>query len=311
LADAGHQCVVYDNLVSGHAQAVGSTPFVQGDVLDTDRLAQALREYRVDAVINMASFIEAGESVEKPGKYFGNNTLGGLSLLEAMAQAGVKAMVFSSTAAVYGNPARVPIEEDDRTEPINPYGASKLCVEQMLRGFAPAHQMGFVSLRYFNVAGAHPEGLIGEAHKSETHLIPLVLQVPLGQRKSIKIFGDDYDTPDGTCIRDYIHVMDLAAAHVLALDAIEPGMMKVYNLGNGSGFSVKEIIETCRAVTGHAIPAERSPRRPGDPPRLVASCGKAQRELSWRQNYADIRTIVQHAWNWHKSHPGGYAEFQI
>ncbi len=308
LAGAGHSCVVYDNLISGHREAVGdAATFVRGDLLRTGHLARVLREHAIDAVINMASFIEAGESVEQPLKYFGNNTLGGLSLLEAMAQTGVKRMVFSSTAAVYGQPESVPILETARTEPINPYGASKLCVEHMLPGFATANQMGFVSLRYFNVAGAHPTGEVGEAHKSETHLIPLVLQVPLGQRAGIKIFGEDYDTPDGTCIRDYIHVMDLAAAHVLALQAVEPGQVKVYNLGNGEGFSVKEIIQTCREVTGHAIPAELSPRRPGDPPRLVASCEKAQRELSWRPQYADIRTIVQHAWNWHREHPKGYS----
>ena len=306
LAAGGHDCIVYDNLSAGHAAAVGATKLVVGDVTDPGALASAMRAHDVEAVIHLAAFIEASESVVKPGKYFRNNTVGGLTLLEAMRQAGMSRMVFSSTAAVYGNPERTPIREDDRTGPINPYGASKLCVELMLEAFAAAHGMGFVSLRYFNVAGAHGDGDIGEDHDPETHLIPLVLQVPLGKRESVRIFGDDYDTPDGTCVRDFIHVMDLAEAHVLALDAIEPGSVKVYNLGNGEGFSVKQVIESCREVTGHAIPAEVAPRRPGDPPRLVASCRKAADELGWRPRHPDLATIVAHAWAWHSSHPEGF-----
>ncbi len=314
LTSAGHNCTAYDNLATGHAEAVGETKLITGDISDEAALTSAMRENEIDAVIHLAAFIEAGESVEKPEKYFRNNTLGGLTLLEAMRTAGVSKMVFSSTAAVYGRPEQIPIRETDRTEPINPYGASKLCVEFMLRAFAEAYEMGFVALRYFNVAGAHPDGHVGEAHDPETHLIPLVLEVPLGKRESIKIFGDDYDTPDGTCVRDYIHVMDLAAAHVLALDAIEAaarpgsrqGGVKVFNLGNGEGFSVREVIETCRAVTGHPIPAESAPRRPGDPPRLVASCQNAKDELGWRCEYPDLKTIVAHAWNWHKTHPNGH-----
>ena len=306
LTSAGHRCVVYDNLSAGHAQAVGQVPLVVGDVIDTEALAKAMKEHSIDAVIHLAAFIEAGESVENPGKYFRNNTVGGLALLEAMRSAGVARMVFSSTAAVYGQPEHVPIRETDRTEPMNPYGASKLAVELMLDGFAAAHGMGFVSLRYFNVAGAHPDGDIGEAHDPETHLIPLALAVPLGQRGSIGVFGEDYDTPDGTCIRDYIHVMDLASAHVLALDAAEPGRMRVFNLGNGEGFSVREVLEACREVTGHPLPAKAAPRRAGDPARLVASCEKAQSELGWKQQFPDLKTIVAHAWKWHQSHPEGY-----
>ena len=306
LAAAGHRPVAYDNLCSGHRAAVGPVELLTGDVADADALDQSLRRHRIDAVIHMAAFIEAGESVANPGKYFRNNTAGSLALLEAMTRAGVKRMVFSSTAAVYGNPRRVPIEEDEPTEPINPYGASKLCVEYMLRGFAAAHGLAAAALRYFNVAGAAPEGDIGEDHHPETHLVPLVLQVPLGRRESVKVFGDDYDTPDGTCIRDYIHVADLAAAHVLALAALEEGQVKVFNLGNGAGFSVRQIIDTCRQVTGHAIPAQAAPRRPGDPARLVASARRAREQLGWTPRYADIRAIVEHAWNWHRQHPTGY-----
>ncbi|MFA6133281.1 MAG: UDP-glucose 4-epimerase GalE [Phycisphaerae bacterium] len=306
LSAAGHHCVVYDNLLKGHAEAIEGELIV-ADVSDAEALAIAMREHAIDAVIHLAAFIEAGESVAKPEKYFRNNTIIGLTLLEAMRQTGVSRLVFSSTAAVYGTPRRVPIEEDDRLDPINPYGASKLCVEFMLRAYAVAYGMGFVALRYFNVAGADPAGDIGEAHNPETHLVPQVLEVALGQRPTIKIFGEDYDTADGTCVRDYIHVADLAAAHVLALGAIETGLVKVYNLGNGEGFTVKEVIETCRKVTGHPIPAEVTPRRPGDPPRLVASSKRAAAELGWRPQYPDLATIIAHAWAWHKNHPSGYA----
>ncbi len=308
LATAGHTPVIYDNLSNGHRTAVGQATFVQGDVADGAALEAAMREHSIEAVIHLAAFIEAGESVAKPDKYFRNNTIIGLTLLDAMRAAGVGRMVFSSTAAVYGTPERVPIEETDRLEPINPYGASKLCVELMLAGYAGAYGMGFTALRYFNVAGADPAGGIGEDHDPETHLIPLILQVPLGKRTNIKIFGQDYDTPDGTCIRDYIHVCDLAAAHVLAIDSVEPSRVKVYNLGNGEGFSVKEVIEACRSVTGEKIDAEPADRRPGDPPRLVASSGKAVAELGWKPQYPDLDTIVSHAWAWHSSNPDGYGD---
>ena len=307
LADAGHTCVVYDSLVKGHAEAVAGIELVTADVADGEALGAALRGHDIDTVIHFAAFIEAGESVEQPDKYFRNNTLNALALLAAMRDCGVGRLVFSSTAAVYGQPERMPIREDDRLEPINPYGASKLCVEFMLPAYAAAYDMGFVSLRYFNVAGAHPSGDIGEAHDPETHLVPLVLQVPLGLRESISIFGDDYPTSDGTCVRDYIHVCDLADAHVLAAGAIEPSAAKVYNLGNGEGFSVKQVIDTCRAVTRHAIPAEVTPRRAGDPATLIASSSKAMDQLGWRPKFADLHTIVAHAWNWHERHPNGYA----
>ena len=306
LAAAGHTCVVYDNLVKGHAEAV-EADLIVADVADGEALRVAMKDHAIEAVIHLAAFIEAGESVEKPDKYFHNNTIIGMTLLDAMRDAGVGTMVFSSTAAVYGTPDRVPIAETDRLDPINPYGASKLCVEFMLRAYAAAYGLGFVSLRYFNVAGADPAGGIGEDHDPETHLVPLILQVPLGKRRKVCVFGDDYDTPDGTCIRDYIHVCDLSAAHVLALDAAEGGKVKVYNLGNGEGFSVRQVIETCRDVTGHAIPAEPVARRPGDPPRLVASSARAANELAWRPEYPGLGDIVAHAWAWHQGNPDGYA----
>jgi UDP-glucose 4-epimerase len=308
LTRAGHRCVVYDNLGNGHASAVAPVPLVRGDVSDGEALRAAMREHEIEAVIHLAAFIEAGESVTKPDKYFRNNTVIGLTLLEAMRDCGVHRLVFSSTAAVYGTPLRVPIEEDDALAPINPYGASKLCVEYMLQAYASAYDLECVSLRYFNVAGADPAADIGEAHDPETHLIPLILQVPLGTRELIRIFGDDYDTPDGTCIRDYIHVCDLADAHVLAVDAAQRGKVQVYNLGNGEGFSVKEVIETCREVTDHDIPEQLAPRRPGDPARLVASSQRAMNGLGWEPRYPYIKEIVAHAWAWHQSHPEGYGD---
>jgi len=307
LQRAGHTCVVLDNLAKGHARAV-QAKLVVADVADAQALLAAMREHRIEAVIHLAAFIEAGESVQHPDKYFHNNTIIGLTLLDAMRQAGIGKMVFSSTAAVYGTPQRLPIEEADRLEPINPYGASKLCVEYMLRAYAAAYDMGFISLRYFNVAGADPAGDIGEDHSPETHLIPLALQAPLGQRRHIDIFGDDYDTPDGTCLRDFIHVADLSDAHVLALEAVQGGQVRVFNLGNGEGFSVKQVIETCRRVTGHPIPAKVAPRRAGDPPRLVASSAKAMAELGWKPRFPKLEIIVEHAWRWHKAHPDGYGD---
>ncbi len=306
MAAHGHKCVVLDDLSKGHIQAVQGAPFIKANAADRAALVQAMRQHEIDLVIHLAAFIEAGESVVHPDKYFRNNTMIGLNVLDAMRDAGVRNLVFSSTAAVYGQPDRVPIEEADRLAPINPYGSSKLCVEYMMEAYTAAFGLGCIALRYFNVAGADPAGEIGEDHIPETHLIPLVLQVPLGKRPAIKIFGDDYDTPDGTCIRDYIHVLDLAEAHRLAAAAIEPGKTKVFNLGNGEGFSVKQIIDTCRKVTGKKIAAENAPRRPGDPARLIASSAKAQKELGWRPQYPSVETIVAHAWNWHCKHPEGY-----
>jgi UDP-glucose 4-epimerase len=308
LAAAGHTPVAYDSLVKGHRAAVGDAAFVEADVADREALVRAMADHDIDAVIHLAAFIEAGESVQQPDKYFRNNTIIGMTLLDAMREAGVDRLVFSSTAAVYGTPRRVPIEEADRLAPINPYGASKLCVEYMLQAYAAAYEMGAVSLRYFNVAGADPGGQIGEDHSPESHLIPLTLQVALGRREDIKIFGDDYETPDGTCIRDYIHVCDLADAHVLALGAVGPGAVDVFNLGNGEGFSVRQVIEACREVTGHPIPAEVTPRRPGAPARLIASSQKANDQLGWQPQRPDLKTIVADAWRWHQGHPGGYGD---
>jgi UDP-glucose 4-epimerase len=308
LAAAGHTPVVVDNLVNGHRAAVGDAAFIEADVADGDALTRALRDHGVEAVIHLAAFIEAGESVAKPDKYFRNNTIIGMTLLDAMRAAGVGTMVFSSTAAVYGDPRRVPIDEDDALGPISPYGMSKLCVEYMLRAYARAFEMGFISLRYFNVAGADPAGEIGEDHHPETHLIPLILQVPLGRRAHVRIFGADYDTPDGTCIRDFVHVCDLCEAHVLSLAAVEAGAVKVYNLGNGQGFSVRRVIEACREVTGHEIPAEPAARRPGDPARLVASSRRAREDLGWQPARPDLETIVADAWKWHRAHPDGYGD---
>jgi UDP-glucose 4-epimerase len=308
LSAAGHEILVYDSLEKGHASAIANYRLVVGDLHDGLKLDRVFREFGVEAVVHFAAYIEAGESVQNPGKYFRNNTAGTLSLLEAMVRNDVNQLVFSSTAAVYGEPERVPIEETDRKQPTNAYGLSKWMVEQMLDWFHSAHGLSSVSLRYFNACGAHPGGEIGEDHRPETHLIPLILQVPLGKREKIAIFGDDYDTPDGTCIRDYIHVLDLASAHVLALQALQSGAgREAYNVGNGSGFSVKEVIEVSREVTGHPIPAEVRPRRAGDPARLVASSEKIRRELGWAPRYPDLREIIGSAWGWFRAHPDGYA----
>ena len=307
LKKAGHKCVVFDNLCKGHPEALGDTILVEADIRDTETLADTMRKYEIEAVINLAAFIEAGESVTDPEKYYQNNTILGFALLNTMRDCGVKTLVFSSTAAVYGTPKHVPIKEDDILAPINPYGASKLCVEYMIESYANAYDIGCVALRYFNVAGADPSGDIGEDHSPESHLIPLILQVAMGKREKIYIFGDDYDTPDGTCIRDYIHVCDLANAHVLALETAERGTKKIFNLGNGNGFSVRDVIETCRKVTGHPIPAELAERRPGDPDSLVASSEKAIEEMKWRPQYPELEDIVTDAWRWHNSHPDGYS----
>ena len=308
LARAGHEVTVYDSLVRGHAPAVKEHRFIEGDMADAALLRSVLGEYGIDTVIHFAAYIEVGESIKDPAAFYRNNTMNALTLLEAMRDGGVGRIVFSSTAAVYGLPERVPIDETQRLAPINPYGASKLCTEYMLAGFAASHGLAAAALRYFNVAGAHPDGDIGEDHHPESHLIPLTLQVALGQRDKVFIFGDDYDTPDGTCIRDYIHVCDLVDAHLLAAEKLTPGRLEVYNLGNGAGFSVKQVIDMCREVSGHAIPAERAPRRGGDPDSLIASSRKASDQLGWTRTYGDLRTIVQHAWAWHRHHPHGYGE---
>lgn len=307
ISAAGFETLVYDNLEKGHAPAVANYRMIVGDLHDGLKLDRVFQEFDVQAVVHFAAYIEAGESVQNPGKYFRNNTCGTLSLLQAMTRNNVRQIVFSSTAAVYGEPEAVPIVETARKQPTNAYGLSKLMVEEMLDWFHQAHGLRAVILRYFNACGADPSGEIGEDHRPETHLIPLILQVPLGKREKILIFGDDYDTPDGTCIRDYIHVCDLASAHVLALKALEQGKeFEAYNVGNGNGFSVKEVIDVAREVTGHPIPAELHPRRAGDPARLVASSEKLRRELGWAPSYPELRDIMGHAWSWFRTHPEGY-----
>lgn len=299
LAQAGLRPVVYDNLSQGHYWAVRWGPFEHGDLADAERLDQVIARYRPIAAMHFAAFTSAGESVAEPDKYYRNNVVGLLGLLEAMRRHGLDRIVFSSSAAVYGTPARVPIVESDPLLPINPYGASKAMCERVLQDFAAAYGIRSVSLRYFNAAGADPEGELGEEHEPETHLIPLVLQAAAGRGPGIAIFGDTYPTRDGTCMRDYIHVSDLATAHVLALrrtDANEGAV--AYNLGNGHGFTVREVIQAARRVTGAAIPTRVRDPRPGDPPALLADAQRARTELGWRPVYSDLETQISHAWAW-------------
>ncbi|MEX2176669.1 MAG: UDP-glucose 4-epimerase GalE [Pirellulaceae bacterium] len=307
LMRAGHEVWVYDNLSRGHAQAVPKDRLILGDLADQPKLTGVLGDLRVEAVMHFAAFALVGESVAQPHMYYGNNVLGSFHLLEAMRIAGVGRFVFSSTTATYGTPEKMPIAETTPQQPINPYGFSKLVVERMLDDYAAAYGLGFAALRYFNAAGAAPEGDLGEDHDPESHLIPIVLQVALGQRENITILGDDYPTPDGTCIRDYVHIVDLATAHLAALDRLQPGQGIKLNLGTGRGYSVKEVIDACRQITGHAIPAVVGPRRAGDPPELVADARLARQTLGWTPQYATIQQIVETAWRWHRSHPQGFA----
>ncbi len=306
LIEAGHSVTVFDNMSRGHIQAVpAAARLVTGDVEDRAALDRLFAAGSFDAVLHFAALIEAGESMKVPERYFRNNTANTLNLLEAMLSHGVGRLVFSSTAALYGNPVRVPIEEDDALAPTNAYGESKLLVEKMLSWFHRCHGLRYASLRYFNAAGAARER--GENHQPESHLIPLVLRVALGQSERVSIFGADYPTPDGTCVRDYIHILDLASAHLAALDALASRDRLVYNLGNGQGFSIREVIEVARRVTGHPIPAVEAARRPGDPAVLVASSAKIQRELGWRPEYTSLEAILASAWEWHQRHPNGYS----
>ena len=307
LTEAGHETWVYDNLSRGHAEAVPAGRLIVGDLAEQQKLADLLREKQIDAVMHFAALALVGESVQQPHLYYANNVVGSHHLLEAMRQAGVAQIVFSSTTATYGVPERTPIAESTPQQPINPYGFSKLAVERMLDDYATAYGLASAALRYFNAAGAAADGSNGEDHTPESHLIPLVLQVALGQREQITILGDDYPTPDGTCVRDYVHVEDLADAHLAALDRLQPGRTLKLNLGTGRGYSVREVIEACRRVTGHAIPAARAPRRPGDPPELVADCRLAREILGWSPRYATLESIVETAWRWHRTHPRGYA----
>ncbi len=300
LLERGHTVVVYDNLCHSRREAVAQgAAFVEGDLADTALLTRTLTGTRFAGVLHFAALIEAGESMKRPDIYFRNNTAGTLSLLECMQKTGTDRLVFSSTAACYGEPKRTPIEEDDPLQPTNAYGESKLLSEYMMRWFSTQMGLRFAALRYFNVAGAIPG--YGENHEPESHLIPLVLDAALGLRESIRIFGQDYPTKDGTCVRDYVHVQDLAEAHLLALDSLSTQQSAVYNLGNGQGFTVREVIESARRVTGRPIHVIEEPRRPGDPAVLVASSEKAKRDLRWQPKFADLDGIIASAWEWHKT----------
>ncbi len=306
LIEAGHEVTVLDNLLKGHRAAVHKqAQFVEADLLDLGRLTQIVGA-GFDGVLHFAALSLVGESVQQPERYYRNNVVGSLNLLDAMRAGGVKRLVFSSTAATYGEPTEIPILETSPTKPTNPYGGSKVAVDQMIGFEAAAHDLAAVSLRYFNVAGA--SGQLGEMHHPETHLIPIVLQAAAGQRPAVQIYGTDYKTRDGTAIRDYIHVEDLARAHLLALKGAKAGEHKIYNLGNGLGFSVREVVEVARKVTGVDIKAVEVERRAGDPPVLVASSAKIQSELGWRPEKAALETMIGDAWAWFKAHPQGYPE---
>ncbi len=304
----GHDVWVYDNLSYGHRAAVPADRLIVADLGEVQRLDHALMIHRIEAVVHFAAFCYVGESVTDPGKYYQNNVVNTLNLLEALRRQGVGKIVFSSTCATYGVPEKVPITEDNPQRPINPYGQGKLVVEKALADYAAAYGLASAALRYFNAAGAAADGSIGEDHEPETHLIPIVLQAALGRRPHVEIYGTDYPTPDGTCVRDYIHVEDLAEAHLLALERLQPGKGLHYNVGTGRGYSVREVIRTAEEVTGKKVPVKEGPRRPGDPPELVAAAQKIQQELGWRPRYNELRPIVETAWNWHKNKPRGYGD---
>ena len=304
LLDEKHQVTIFDNLTEGHRRAVDPrAEFIEGDLSDRATIDRALVRQKPEAVMHFAANALVGESMENPSKYFRNNIGNGLNLLDAMLAADVRRLVFSSTCATFGPPERVPIDETLPQHPINPYGESKLSFERILHWYDQIHGLRFVALRYFNAAGASEN--FGEDHRTETHLIPNVLKVALGQKPHVEIFGTDYETPDGTCIRDYIHILDLSRAHILALDAAKS---EFYNLGTGGGSSVREVIEACRKITGKKIPVVEKPRRPGDPPRLIAASGKIKRELGWQPQFQDIEAIVASAWKWHQKFPRGYED---
>jgi UDP-glucose 4-epimerase len=309
LLDRGADVVVVDDLSKGHQAALRGGRFYRGSVADRAFLDEVFQKEPIEAVIHFAAFSLVGESMQVPEQYFRNNVTAGLTLIETMLRHKVPYLVFSSTAATFGEPERVPIQETDRQEPTNPYGESKLIVEHMLRWCDQAHGLKYCALRYFNVAGARADGTIGEDHRPETHLIPLILQVAQGKREKLSLFGTDYPTKDGTCVRDYIHVEDLIDAHMLALDYLKKGSPSAaFNLGNGQGFSNREIIQAARRVTGHPIPVTEEGRRPGDPATLIASSQKAMEVLGWKPKYTDVEDIIATAWRWHASHPDGYGE---
>jgi UDP-glucose 4-epimerase len=306
LVKDGHEVVVYDSLYKGHrAAVVAGATFVHADLADTARLRETLSANRIEAVVHLAADSLVGESCEQPAKYYQNNVVNGLGLLEAMRETNVAGIVFSSTAATYGQPDKQPIEETAANQPTNPYGQSKLAFEQALRWYHEAYDLRFAALRYFNAAGASEN--CGEDHAPETHLIPIALQAAVGKRESVEIYGDDYATPDGTCVRDYIHVIDLAQAHILALQSLAAGGGRIYNLGcGGAGYSVKQVLETAREVTGKNIAARMAPRRAGDEAVLIASSEKIKRELGWKPEFQDLRVIIESAWRWMQAHPNGY-----
>jgi len=308
LLERGHDVTVYDNLSLGHRAAVPADRLVVGDLKDAQRLDHLLMIQRIEAVIHFAAYAFVGESVTNPAKYYQNNLVNTLALMECMRKGGVSKFVFSSTCATYGNPTSLPLTEDLPQSPINPYGWTKLFIERALIDYAAAYDFSFAALRYFNASGASQKGDIGEDHTPETHLIPLVLQTLLGQRSHIEIFGTDYPTPDGTCIRDYIHVDDLASAHLLALEKLQPRSGLKYNVGIGKGYSVREVIAAAERVTGKKVPVKESPRRPGDPAELVASPAKVMKELGWRPKYLELEPILETAWNWHRAHPQGFGK---
>lgn len=307
LLDRGYEVVVYDNLYQGHAEAVNSKAvFVQGDLLDRPALARVFEQHKFDGILHFASHTLVGESMQKPWLYLRDNTVASSNLLEEAANQGVKRFILSSTANLFDAPERIPITAEERIVPGSPYGESKYIVERQLYWMDRIYGLKYACLRYFNASGDHPNGHIGEDHSPEFHLIPIVLQVALGQREKLTIFGSDYPTPDGTCIRDYIHVMDLATAHILALEALETGDSRKYNLGNGRGYSIMELVQMAREVTGHPIPTEFGPRRAGDPAILIADSTRIKEELGWQPKYNDLRQIIETAWKWHSSHPHGY-----
>ncbi len=308
LLHLGYKPIIYDNLQTGHREAVKDVPFIQGDLSDQKKLKETFQTYSIDAVMHFAADCLVGESVQNPLKYFNNNVRNSLQLIDIMDQFNVNKIIFSSSAAVYGEPEKIPIPEEHPCNPTNPYGETKWIFEKVLKALSEAGKLNYISLRYFNAAGADPEASIGEDHSPETHLIPLVIKSALNGTP-IAIFGKDYPTPDGTCIRDYIHVTDLAYAHILALQKLEKNNFSaIYNLGNGNGYSVREVIDTVRKITKRSILEVESQRRPGDPAQLIASSEKIKRELGWVPKYPDLETIVETAWNWHRTHPKGFKQ---
>ncbi len=308
FAAHGHDVWAYDSLVEGHRAAVAPGQLIVGDISDTRKVSQVLTEYRIEAVVHFAAYAYVGESVTDPGKYYHNNLANSLGLMECLRRNGVWRFIFSSTCATYGVPRQVPVCEEEPQQPINPYGRAKLGVEYALRDYARAYAWGYAALRYFNAAGAAADGTIGEDHEPETHLVPLAIYAAAGRLPLLEVFGSDYPTPDGTCIRDYIHVEDLARAHLLALERLEPGKGLHYNLGTGRGYSVREVIRGVRDVTGRDVPITETRRRVGDPPVLVACADKAREELGWEPHYTELHSIIESAWKWHKAHPRGFGD---